>query len=619
MKIRKLTIRNYNAIRYIEMNDIPDFVVIAGPNGVGKSTIFNAIKQFQRIIKRIYISDLKHGIKRRIDFTNNNIFPFGNETQNGEIEITFQLSEKEKSFLKTDKDLITGKLDFNEINNCRFDNELGELLLEGNKFSQINHINANRNLTSKSNKEINLSSLARFYGEDDDRRYGRRNENENRFERVKDYLAAIYFDDLIKVVESGHIGNELNELVQIINSYIKPKKFLGVKRDISGLTFPIEYGELIHDIDELSSGEKEIVMLFVNLKWIQAESYIFLYDEPELHLNANLEKLLSSHLKQLQGNNQIWLATHSYEILDSANYTDVFQIVHYSGENQIFRLISNEDKFETFKSLGANVGLQLISEKVMFVEGKTDKEFFQLLFDDYKEQISFVQSTGINNLMRVSNAVVDLLTEASKASDFYLVRDKDFLITSQIEELKAKLNQKIHVLSKYHIENYFLNGEAIINVMKNVGLDKFDNSNQIEIKLKEIADSQRDDVIAQWIAFELHEELRKFNFNVGGQNLEGRLKERVAAQRERINEILGDSSIVNNLDEKKNYIKDNWENIWMDFPPGRDILKEFVNQFVEGIKYDRFIHLLVRECIKLKTTEVNNLKSIILNELGFEQ
>lgn len=117
-------------------------------------------------------------------------------------------------------------------------------------------------------------------------------------------------------------------------------------------------------------------MLFVNLKWIQAESYIFLYDEPELHLNANLEKLLSSHLKQLQGNNQIWLATHSYEILDSANYKDVFQIVHYTGKNQIYRLISDEDKFETFKSLGANVGLQLISQKVIFVEGKQIKNFF---------------------------------------------------------------------------------------------------------------------------------------------------------------------------------------------------------------------------------------------------
>ncbi|MDP0483851.1 ATP-dependent nuclease [Bacillus subtilis] len=616
MKIRKLMIRNYNAIRYIEMNEIPDFVVIAGPNGVGKSTIFKAIKQFQRITKRIYINDLKYGLQRRIDF--NSQPPFIDEFEKGEIEITFELSEKEKAFIKTDKDLITGKLDFNDINNCRFDNELGELLLKGNKFSQINHIHANRTLTAKSNKEINLSSLARFYDDEDKNRFRRRNENDALFERVKDYLAAIYFDDLIKVTETGEIGSELKELVHIINAYIKPKKFLGVKRDTSGLIFPVKYDELIHDIDELSSGEKEIVMLFVNLKWIQAESYIFLYDEPELHLNANLEKLLSTHLKQLQGNNQIWLATHSYEILDSANYKDVFQIVHYTGENQIYKLISDEGKFETFKSLGANVGLQLISQKVIFVEGKTDKEFFQLLFDDYKEQLSFVQSTGINNLMRVSNAVVDLLTEASKASDFYLVRDKDFLVTSQINELRVKLNQKIHVLTKYHIENYFLNGDAIFSAMETLGLKVFTNSTEIEYKLKEIADNQKEDVIAQWIAFELHEEIRKFDFNVGGRNLEERLKERVCAQRERINEILDNDHIVTILKDKKAYIKENWDNIWKDLPPGRDILKQFVNDFVEGIKYERFIQLLVRESIRLDIAEVNSLKKAILSEIGFD-
>lgn len=152
--------------------------------------------------------------------------------------------------------------------------------------------------------------------------------------------------------------------------------------------------------------------------------------------------------------------------------------------------------------------------------------------------------------MRVSNAVVDLLTEASKASDFYLVRDKDFLVTSQIDELRVKLNQKIHVLSKYHIENYFINGDAIFSAMATLGLQVFTNSTEIEYRLKEIADNQKEDVIAQWIAFELHEEMRKFDFNVGGRNLEGRLKERVCAQRERINEILDNDRIVTILKKK---------------------------------------------------------------------
>ncbi|MGK3722395.1 AAA family ATPase [Priestia megaterium] len=613
MKIRKIIIKDFKAIRNIEMDEIPDFVVIAGPNGVGKSTLFEAIKTFQGIAKRIYIDNLRAEGRMR-----NSMFSFNREEHTGEIEITFELSNEERDFLETDKTLVSGRINFNDRQDCMVDNDLGKLLVEGNSFSQINHIKANRTLASKLNKNINLSSLSRFFDEDTTVGYSSKEKNVMSFEKVKDYLTAIYFDDLIKIAEDGSEGNELHELVQIINSYIKPKKFLGVKRDSTGLTFPVENGDIKHDIDELSSGEKEIVMLFVNLKWIQAKSYIFLYDEPELHLNANLEKLMTAHLKQLQGNNQIWLNTHSYEILDSANFKDIYQIVYYSGENQIYKLISQEDKFETFKSLGANVGLQLISEKVIFVEGKTDKEFFQLLFDEYKDQINFVQSTGINNLMRVSNAVVDLLTEASKASDFYLVRDKDFLFNPQIEELKAKFNQRIHVLPKYHIENYFLNGEAIYLVMKNMGIDVFDSPIQIDDRLKSIADSQKNDIIAKSIASQLHDELRKFDFKVGGENLEQRLIERISSQKERINEILDEHSIRSLITERTQYVEEQWGLIWRDFPPGRDILKQFVKDFVDGIKYDRFIHLLVRQSIELKIDEIEKLKSTILEDIGIE-
>jgi len=41
MKIEALRIKNFKAFKDIEMLDIPNFCVIVGANGTGKSTLFN--------------------------------------------------------------------------------------------------------------------------------------------------------------------------------------------------------------------------------------------------------------------------------------------------------------------------------------------------------------------------------------------------------------------------------------------------------------------------------------------------------------------------------------------------------------------------------------------------
>jgi AAA15 family ATPase/GTPase len=44
MKIPKLNIENFRGIRRAQLDDLPDNVIIAGPNGTGKSCLFDAIR-----------------------------------------------------------------------------------------------------------------------------------------------------------------------------------------------------------------------------------------------------------------------------------------------------------------------------------------------------------------------------------------------------------------------------------------------------------------------------------------------------------------------------------------------------------------------------------------------
>ena len=51
MRIHSLAIRNFRAVESFEVTGLGDFVLIAGPNGCGKSTVFDAL----RLLESVYV------------------------------------------------------------------------------------------------------------------------------------------------------------------------------------------------------------------------------------------------------------------------------------------------------------------------------------------------------------------------------------------------------------------------------------------------------------------------------------------------------------------------------------------------------------------------------------
>ena len=106
-------------------------------------------------------------------------------------------------------------------------------------------------------------------------------------------------------------------LQSLFAAFFPGKKFFGpVPTNDGNLEFPVQIGEdgPQHDINDLSSGEKEILFGYLRLSNSAPKHSVILLDEPELHLNPALIRGLPQFYHEHVGkalNNQLWLVTHS--------------------------------------------------------------------------------------------------------------------------------------------------------------------------------------------------------------------------------------------------------------------------------------------------------------------
>jgi ABC-type cobalamin/Fe3+-siderophores transport system ATPase subunit len=116
------------------------------------------------------------------------------------------------------------------------------------------------------------------------------------------------------------IQSQLSSFTGCINSFLSYKE----------LTYSIQDGFNIYqkitdesiDFKDLSSGEKQLILLFSNAILASSQATIFIIDEPEISLNIKWQRKLLSYLLQLTPNNNIQylIATHSIELLTNQKH-----------------------------------------------------------------------------------------------------------------------------------------------------------------------------------------------------------------------------------------------------------------------------------------------------------
>ena len=125
------------------------------------------------------------------------------------------------------------------------------------------------------------------------------------------------FEGVDSAEESERVIDKLNGLIRDFAGGTVDRLRPGPAGTLELRVAPIN-GEPSFSFDGLSSGQKEIITtLFLIWHLTQEQPGVVLIDEPELHLNAEWQRLFVHKLAELAPSNQYILATHSEEVFAS--------------------------------------------------------------------------------------------------------------------------------------------------------------------------------------------------------------------------------------------------------------------------------------------------------------
>lgn len=270
------------------------------------------------------------------------------------------------------------------------------------------------------------------------------------------------------------------------------------------------------DIDELSSGEKAILTLFLPfieyeidsiLKSIESQSspktqtdLVVLIDEPELHLHPILEGRVLDYIRNIvsKGGIQFVITTHSPVLLNNATFEELFLLSPKTtdGGNQLTRLVDEDSRLDALRILCGDTYSLTALRNLVCVEGEspvdmqkkpTDKKLFEILCPDITKNI-LIPFGGKSIVIEGAKRLRENIPHSINKTKVFAIIDKD--------QDPTITDEWIFRLPVCMIENLLLKPDVI-----NDFLDKYretstlKTTDDVNASLDEIIKSLRDDEI----------------------------------------------------------------------------------------------------------------------------
>ncbi len=660
MKIKNLEIQNFKAIKKLKMENINNFVVIAGSNGSGKSSILHAI----RFVKSIYGGYINNELNNwfnefQINKNQSKNILLRDTKEKGFIKIEIELNEDEISYLKDNKDILVRKYLYKESNiNYDFndENERFKIIEQSEeneqKFQQyskkylevLSKSSFNLGITIDKNGEvffipnmimtlifsifepeklgvIDYTGPDRIYNREqsignfnlnfEEKKNNLRNHSlyntNHKYQNIKNEMSNIYIKQkLTGKVENDNIIDSLKEMFAI---FFDGKEFCEPDISDGKIDFIVKLSDgTTHDINDLSSGEKELLFGYLRIKLSNKENSVLLFDEPELHLNPKMIKALPHFYKKFisnNGKNQIWIITHSDTFLREIFLEESVDIYHLkpanllneNEQNQLIEISIEEEIQSLLFDLSGNLATYVPDKNILILEGDSENKGFDstmltTLFPELNEKVNIISAGNKEKVKKLHNILNKASNEKKLNYSFFSIVDRDNDSFSNIDNYFA--------WDVYHIENYLINTKYITKVLNETLLTNVDE-NYVDELLKKCAEKTINKLLIHNIQNFINDKVIKdFNTNIGigTENIASEYFNLIEKNYKKLEEqkenFFSEEKLINYEQKEREKLIESIKNgDWVKDYRGRDILKRFCDESKIGIRYDKFKNLII--------------------------